>query len=139
MSILSNALYVGKESLSPSSLTETETIDRIAGNVTEKKWLLVDGEEMKPPVNTGKATERHGSQLSLLALGRALLKLSFPARRRTSNRSGATCLKRTLVRARMFCAASTDHKGTYLQGHEPVVAGCAEQLKRVTKRSSVRS
>lgn len=43
-----------------SSLTETETIDRIAGYVTEKKWLFVDEAERKPHANTGKAKEQNG-------------------------------------------------------------------------------
>ena len=65
MPVISYALYAGKNSLFPSSLTEIETIDRIAGNVIEKKWLLVDEEEMKPPVNTGKAKEQNGGKLNL--------------------------------------------------------------------------
>ncbi len=85
MSTINNALYAEKDSLQPSSLTEIRTIDLIAGNVTGKKWLLVDGEEMKLPANTGKAKEQNGSQLNLRALGRALLKLSFHARRWTSS------------------------------------------------------
>ena len=77
MPIISDALYAGKNSLRQSSRTETETIDRIAGYVTEKRWLFVDEAERKPHVNTGKAKEQNGKLIKQPGGSSAkLLKLS---------------------------------------------------------------
>lgn len=62
MPIINNALYAGKDSLYPSSLTVGEMTGHIAKNAIKKRGLLIGKVELKLPMNIGHVKEQNGSK-----------------------------------------------------------------------------
>ncbi len=64
MPIISYALYAGKDSLQPSSLTAGEITGHTAKNAIRRRRWLIGREALKPPVNIGNIREQNGRRLN---------------------------------------------------------------------------